>query len=355
MKKIKRYFALVLSLIMIITSFSACATSKDVPSVDSNDFRVTAYVTRDAIYDLDSFQAGYIETVTDVILFGVVTFDEEGNINFDEKFETCYNNIKQVIASSKDKKLYINLLGPGSQTDSDDWSKQMDDLSARHSKAFKSDTLIPSIKKLVEDYDFDGVFFDYEYPLKSKYWRDYNKFIVNLDETLGDSYKIGMALTSWNIGHQNKKARNATDYVEIMSYDLFDDEGNHSSMEQAQACIKKFIKSGYSPEKLDLGLPFYGRPTDRDAYWYAYGDYYKDIAKDGSYQDQETGKKFYFNSYDTIKQKTSYAIDCGIGGVMVWAWNYDAKYGEEKALFNAIREAKSIGQMQYGETDPTSV
>ena len=65
--------------------------------------------------------------------------------------------------------------------DSDDWNKRMDDVGKRHNKAFESGNLENNIKAVLDKYGFDGIFFDYEYPIKSKYWKAFSNFIVSLD------------------------------------------------------------------------------------------------------------------------------------------------------------------------------
>ncbi len=340
MKNAKKITAVMFSIVTVICSFFGCSNSGSSTPVAPEDFRVTAYVTQEAISNLDTFSSGHIDEVTDVILFGVVTFDEKGKISLAENFDTCYNNIKTVMQGKENKRLFINMLGPESQSDSEDWYEQMADKAERHSGAFESEGFCEEILKLLDKYDFDGVFFDYEFPIKNKYWKTYNKFIVKLDEVLGDDYKIGMALASWD-AKQNKKAREATDLVCIMSYDLWDDNGNHATMDIAKDDVDKFVKKGYDKSKLDLGLPFYARPTTQDAYWYDYGSYYDKMDASGLYKDSETGLTFSFNTYDLIKEKTTYALDSGLGGVMVWCWNYDTDYGNEKSLFKAVSEAKN--------------
>ena len=39
---------------------------------------------------------------------------------------------------------------------------------------------------ILEKYEFDGVHFDYEYPLSLNAWHYYNSFLVSLDKKLGD-------------------------------------------------------------------------------------------------------------------------------------------------------------------------
>lgn len=339
----KRILSIVLTLACVLTSFCACSKTETTQS--DEDFRVTAYVTLDSVLNFDGFQKEYINEVTDVILIGAARFDEEGNINLDENYEAAHKYLKDVVDSLEGKRFYLTLLGPGSQSDSDDWYEQMADQAKRHNTAFENENFISSIKELLDKDGYDGVYFDYEYPIKKTYWKSFNKFIVKLDEALGDTYKIGIAVSNWDIG-QDKKAREATDFVQIMSYDSWEEDGTHSSMAQAEKDIKTFIKKGYDRKQLELGMPFYARPTTRDPYWYSYNGYVDKIDENGFCKDDETGLTFSFNTPKVIKEKTAYAIDQGLGGVMIWHWACDVPYDHDNSLFKAIDEAVKESQTQ---------
>lgn len=334
----KRVLAVILSIACVVGLFSACSGGKSQP-VDVKDFRVTAYVTADSVQNLDAFKSGHIDEVTDIIYIGASDFDENGEIILKDTFATGLKNLRTIIGD-RDVNLYCSITGPGSTSDSDDWYEQMASQAEHHKVAFESGNLEKNILDFVKENDFDGIYFDYEYCIKNKYWKDYNKFIVSLDEVLGDDYKIGMALSGWDLG-QNKAAREATDFVELMSYDLWEDDGTHASMELAKSDIKAAKKAGYDLSKIDLGLPFYARPTDHGGYWYDYCGWYDKIDEKGFVDDEETGLTFSFNTYDVIKEKTSYAMEQGCGGVMIWHWACDTEYGNEKSLFKAIDEARN--------------
>jgi GH18 family chitinase len=234
---------------------------------------------------------------------------------------------------------YLNILGPGSQTDSDDWTEQMHDLANRHTSAFESGNLENSIKTVLSTYGFDGIVFDYEFPLRSKDWKAYDNFIISLDNVLGDDYKIGMSLAVWNT-NQSKAAMNATDFFEVMSYDLWDDDGYHATYDIAVDDIEKLVKKGYDKAKLDLGVPFYARPTTKEAFWANYKDFSDRLSDDGLVYDEDSGYNLSFNTYDMIREKTEYALNNGIGGMMVWHYACDVPADDENSLFGAIDSAK---------------
>ena len=130
----------------------------------AKDFRLTAYAVGSNFVDESRIDASHFADLTDVILIGVSNFNTEGKITFDKNFDKIVGNIKNAMKDS-DANLYLNIIGPGYKTTSTDWNEQMDDQGNYHDIAFRSGNLEKSIKDVLVKYDFDGIFFDYEYPL----------------------------------------------------------------------------------------------------------------------------------------------------------------------------------------------
>lgn len=328
----KKLLSIILCAVIAATLFVGCSKNNSTP-VKKSDFRVTAYVTCGDGLGENNFDPLHLQTVTDIIIFGNANFDENGKIILSDSFQS---DLKYVKKYATNQNIYLNILGPGSQSASDDWNEQMHDLADRHSTAFESGILEDNILSVLSDNGLDGIVFDYEFPLRKKDWKVFDAFIISLRNKLGSNYKIGMSMVSWNL-KQSKSAKEATDFFEVMSYDLWDKDGNHATFEIAQDDIKKFVKKGYDKATLDLGLPFYARPTTKDAYWYEYKSYYDKIDENGLYDDKETGLTFSFNTYDMIYDKTQWALSEGVGGVMIWNYDCDLPADNEKSLFNAIK------------------
>ena len=144
--------------------------SIDVLNVKDNkndDFRVTSYLVCQWFYGNENIDAKKLSTLTDIILFGVARFDENGNVYLQDLdingevvsgevvFKDIIKNIKE---TNPNAKIYCNILGPDG-SDSNDKEKL-------HSQAFKKNDkeLINNILDLLKAYNFDGIFFDYEYP-----------------------------------------------------------------------------------------------------------------------------------------------------------------------------------------------
>ena len=322
------------AIILVVTNFLGIDIDMSDKKVD--DFKVTTYIRGDYVQSPDSLYAEDFDIVTDVILFECASFNSEGEIVYDEvKLETALGNIRNAIGD-RDVNITLNLLGPWGITDSDVWEEQMEAQSDEHNKAFTSGVLEDNIIEILDKYDFDGVHFDYEYPISAKAWRYYNKFLVSLDEKLGD-YTLGVAGNSWNIKFTTA-AIAAIDSFEIMSYDMIDDEGRHATYEDTVKLVQNVGIYGMPYEKVNVGLAFYSRPTDMSTYWYGYNGCYEGIDENGWYHCNDIDKDFWFNTPDVIAAKTEYAINHGFGGVMIWHYNCDLPSTHEDSLLRAVGE-----------------
>ena len=328
---IKRIIAFFTAVMSILSGFLGFGNIKN-NEVDS--FRVSTYVVADYIQDINSLHSEDFDIITDVIVFGTATFDNEGKVYVNEQsLEKALYNLREIIGE-RDIHMTLNILGPGGHTDSTVWEDQMEAQSDEHNKAFASGVLEDNIIAVLDKYDLDGIHFDYEHPLSTKAWTKFNKFLVSMGKKLGER-SLGVALCSWNL----KLSTNALKYVdtvEVMLYDIFDAEGKHATTETMKENCKQIGLSGIPYEKVNIGLPFYSRPTDWGAYWYAYNGCIDGIDENGYYVDENIGKTFWFNTPDVIAEKTDFAINSGYGGVMIWHYSCDLPSTNEASLLGSI-------------------
>ena len=328
--------------------------SIDVLNVKENkneNFRITSYLVCQWFYGNESIDVKKMNTLTDIILFGVARFDENGNVYLQDLdingeivsgekiFEDIISDIKEVNPNAK---IHCNILGPDG-TDSDDKERL-------HSQAFvnNGDALIKNILNLLKAYEFDGIFFDYEYPYKLKSIKDYSDFLVKLDSKL-ENYILGAAFSHWSC-NISKEAIKVLDRVEIMAYDNMGEYNAHAEFATVGGAmaVKDFVKRGYDLSKCDLGLPFYGRTHGGDEAWPSYAQIAADlnnnpfkniIAKSYLNGDISGNIPTSFNGVQMIKDKTAFANDYGLGGVMVWHYTCDVDYESDLSLFKAIQTA----------------
>lgn len=324
------------------------------------DFRVTTYAIADRLLSPDSIDPKHLSAITDFILFGAVRFDESGKLyyqDFDvdgktvsgkEVLQTAIQNLHAAQGDNRFN-LYINILGPDG-TDANDKEKLHNTVFREH-----ADTLCAGIAEMLDTFapsGVSGVYFDYEYPYKASGWRAFSQFLVTLKSSVGDR-KIGTALGPWG-GHLSKEAKEAVDLYEIMAYDLFDDDGDHASFATGVDSVNFMLDKGYDLQKSALGLPFYGRPADGAAIWTDYSEAAERLGRYSNRDDApidvtvwENGQNVtktidtprYLNSCQMVYDKTAFAYDCGLGGVMIWHYSCDAKVDTGLSLFEAIGDA----------------
>lgn len=329
---ISQIIAFFTSLILFISGIFGINTGS--PDKKADNFRVTTYIRGEYVQNPNSVHPEDFEIVTDVILFECASFNAKGEIILNEPvLSTALKNIRDAIGS-RNVHITLNLLGPGGVTSSDIWEEQMEAQSIEHNKAFTSGVLEDNIIEVLDKYGFDGVHFDYEYPISAKAWKYYNNFIVSLDKKLGD-YSLGVASNAWNIKFSTAAIK-AIDTFEIMLYDMIDSEGRHSTYDDTVKAVQKVGFYGLPLEKVNVGLAFYSRPTDMSAYWYGYSGCYQEIDENGWYHCDDTNKDFWFNTPDVIADKTEYALTNGFGGVMIWHYNCDLPSTHEASLLRAV-------------------
>ena len=88
-----------------------------------------------------------------------------------------------------------------------------------------------------------------------------------------------------------------------------------------------------------MGIPTYGRPMMGEAYRYDYRRYYSKPDENGMYYDESNGLTISFNTYDTVYEKTVWAIENGLGNVMTFAAHCDLPASNEMSLHNAVAQA----------------
>lgn len=304
------------------------------------DFRVTAYLRPDLMSTKPAdFDADKLRACTDIIFFGTAALTGSGDIVFaNEQDEIDYGIKLQILKDAmanvgrENINIILDLSLPYGNDNAQIYSMLKDN----------KDKTIANIKAFVEKYDFDGYDIDFEYPYKSREHNAYNDFLVAVKKAMPDKI-LSIASQSWAFKF-SAEARDSIDRIELMCYDMFDADGHHSAFASSFEEVQKAINYGFAPEKIDIGVPFYSRPLNRLAHW---DSYYNVVDMLGRYENidytptvDHDGMPLvsprYFNSYQMIMDKTAYAYDMGIGGMMVWHYESDAQFSHELSLFRAI-------------------
>lgn len=319
------------------------------------DFEVMSYLLVDRAYTLTPKSAALMSHTTQFNLFGSVYLDKDGHLHFqDYLFDGKSVEGRTVLKKAVEKvreynpsaKIVYTILGNldinGDGLDTQD----------RHSGAMgkNANTLVKECLDVMEEYGFDGISFDYEYPYTHNANTTYGKFLEKLKKAMPDGKSLSAAFSMWSftsaVGFPLSKL-DFLDNIEIMTYDGFDDRGNHSAFYKMCAeALYQLDKKGVDMNKVHLGLPFYSRPIDKAGYWGVYADVSQQLGVWGNsiVEDVNAGEgetyqqKCYYNGRQMIYDKTCYAIDTGVGGVMIWHYSCDTT-DSELSLYGAISEA----------------
>lgn len=209
----------------------------------------------------------------------------------------------------------------------------------------KIESMAREIVALANSFGFDGVDVDWEYPRTgdgSK--QQYESFIALLHQMLKPRGLLLTAAILAGVDKDNAPIRDAAeaqdfpsfdqlDWLNIMTYDC--NGPVHSSYEFAENSLRYWVDvRGFKPEKLTLGLPFYGKPFP--------GAYFRLLALDPDALEKDMivvdGKEVWYNGRDTLRRKVALAKRYGLGGVMVWQILDDCE-DTEKSLLTVLGQA----------------
>jgi len=208
------------------------------------------------------------------------------------------------------------------------WGKSAGFAEATHDDARRA-RLVAELAAFCEAYGFDGIDYDWEHPANDAQLADYTKLIV---ETAAAIHPTGRIVTVAQAGWQDlgQDAYDALDRVHLMSYDHAYPQ---ATRDKADADVERLLDWGCPPEKIALGLPFYGRNAERSTRTY------RQLIAGRDALDPATDviDGYAFNGPATVRAKTQSALDAGLAGVMVWQVYQDAP-GED-SLLRVIGEA----------------
>lgn len=259
------------------------------------------------------------------------------------------------------------------------WSENFSDavLTSSSRKKFAESSV-----KIVENYDLDGVDIDWEYPGqvgedniyrpedKQNYtymFRAVREELDNLSLKTGKTYQITTAVGASDkfLEHTEMgKASQYLDFVNLMTYDFYtsgDSAGHHTNLYpslnfekgmSAHQSFTGFRNAGVPPEKMVMGIAFYGRswfmksgenhginrPVDSvtrgGGYSYikdslmkrpGFTRYWDDQAKAPYLFNAETNQLVSYDDEESVRYKCQYVKDNQMAGVMFWQYASDPR------------------------------
>ena len=211
-------------------------------------------------------------------------------------------------------------------------------------------------RRVLDEFKLDGIDIDWEYP---------GEDVAEISASEGDidNYTLLMRDIRQAIG-PDKLLTHATagsgkfydfasldpylDWTNVMSYDLgrapyhnaplYPSDLLEPGSMAVSECIQAHLDKGIAPEKLVLGMPFYGRgkegfPRGVDltkAHILPDYTYHWDNVSQVPYLTEDsTGEvAFGFDDEKSLRLKALYALDMGLRGAMYWAYNGDNEAGD---------------------------
>ncbi len=207
-------------------------------------------------------------------------------------------------------------------------------------------TFAQNAVQLALDYNLDGIDIDWE-PVEEVNATAFTNLLKELRAEINASaphVELTAAVFPYQWQNEGVKPESYqyVDHFNLMVYD-FGGAGyqHHSPYDVAPVSVNHWVGKGLDKSKMVLGLPFYGRSAN---WGYDQDDFklYKDIINNDNGRAQlDSYGGWYYNGIPTIKQKTEYAMDQSLKGVMFWEISADAT--GSNSLLSAIDEVISTG------------
>ncbi|MEI6290190.1 MAG: glycoside hydrolase family 18 protein [Chloroflexota bacterium] len=322
--------------IFILASFftSGCSTSTSNVPITTNPVRtpqpvLTPSASKTPAENHEPFRIiGY---VTESVIVETIPFENLTHINYaflvpngDGTFAPLTNawKIKKLISRGHQLGVKI-LISVGG------WGREKEFEAAAANKGSRTQFVNQALI-LINDFGFDGIDIDWEYPVKGNSSANYLALMQELRAALP-----GKLLTTAVVSYGDETGSGVpseifdlVDFVNVMTYDGPD----HASMLQFQKGLDYWLSRGAPKDKLVLGIPFYSRPGEIS--------YKKLLEFDPNASNQDRilvyGKEEIYNGVRTVKEKTRLAKEKA-SGVMFWTLEQDTS--GENSLLLAIHDA----------------
>ena len=330
-------------------------------AVNSDDFRMTGYILNSDFYEIlqnnkikdkdkhsaviDMLESYNFSDLTHINFYCGISFDENGNIFIGDKNDNQLEKKEELqymvdcMRELGKENLKITYVVPN-------WSNNpATNIAMKDNKDF----FIKNLISFTNTYGFDGIDFDYEFPQSNYDYQVFGDFLIELKSRMLNELNVkeecilSCAFGTRDINYPCEVI-DAIDIVNMMTYDIFDQDGEHSSFWSSAVQGAKYLEeAGFSKTQINIGIPFYGTQTDALMEQYIYKnaqgyDYYKNRYTFNSYLDGSP-TDVYFNSPALVRDKTAYALLNEYGGIMVWHFACDTNYNSDYSLWKAAYTA----------------
>lgn len=329
--------------------------------VDRSDFRTTAYILNSDFYTVmddeaipeDEKRDAVIEMLRNYHFSGLTHVNFYCGVSFDENGNVLLNGLQNDEKSEKDLAFMMDCMRElGGEDLKIVYTIGLSTGSPQTEPAMteNKDVFIDNLISFANTFGFDGIDFDYEFPQSDYEYQIFGDLLVELKERMNSEMNVGENnILSCAFGTRDidypKEVVEAIDIVNMMTYDIFDQDGQHSSFWSCAVQGVAYLESvGFTRDQINIGIPFYGTQTDALMEQYIY----KDIQNYGYFDNTYTFNSYfngeptqvYFNSAALVRDKTAYAVLSDCGGIMAWHFSCDTDYASEYALWRAVYDAE---------------
>lgn len=211
-------------------------------------------------------------------------------------------------------------------------------------------------KRVIDEFKLDGIDIDWEYPgedvaeisASDQDIDNYTLLMRDIRAAIGPDKLLTQATAGSGKFYDFKALDPYLDWTSVMSYDLGNAPYHNSplypsdllepeSMSVSQ-CVQAHLDYGVPPEKLVLGMPFYGHGKEgfpwgvdvTKAHLLPGYTYHWDSTSQVPYLTEDATGDFAFGFDDekSLRIKALYALDLGLKGAMYWAYNGDNVTGD---------------------------
>ena len=219
-------------------------------------------------------------------------------------------------------------------------------------KAFAADC-----KRVADQFNLDGIDMDWEYPTSSEAGissspEDTDNFTIlmrEIREVLGKDKLLTFASSSSARYVDFKAVDPYVDFINIMTYDMGMPPFHHAALyrseytkRSAEESVDLHIKAGIAPDKLTLGMPFYGKGLPNIRFQDIpkltdYTEQWDDVAKVPYLTDKDGKFVFTYENARSIALKCEFLKKRGLLGAMYWQYAHDDSSGTlRKAVYDGV-------------------
>lgn len=209
-------------------------------------------------------------------------------------------------------------------------------------------------KRIVDEFNLDGIDMDWEYPTSSEAGissspddtRNYTLLMRDIRTALGPDKLLTQATICTALYIDFKAVDPYVDFTNIMAYDLGRPPYHNTPLYNSplvknvtvDSAVRAHLNAGIPPEKLFLGLAFYGHgvqghPDASDLtkiYKWEGHTYHWDEEAMVPYMTKDSDGSYIFGYEDlrSLTIKCEYILKMGLHGAMYWSYDGDNKAGD---------------------------